>query len=238
MKSNFSASLCCKDNSIWTNAFLESFLEEPNCIVFGWGPLQLYPAHTEIIKQDTLSNAVYFIKSGSVKLTWMDKDGHEVIAGLRDQHWLIGAPPVLLENPYSFTVTTLTPCLLRCISSGKFLELLRTNNEFSTQVMRLLCREILNHGKKLVMLGCAHARERLRDLLCKFISDEYPRTDLKDQMRIHLPLKHKEIAQVIAVTPEHLSRLLKDMEKQKFIVKEKDGSLLVNLSYFRRRHGN
>jgi CRP/FNR family transcriptional regulator len=217
---------------------LESFFEEPNCIVFGWGPLQLYPAHAEIIKQDTLSNAVYFIKSGSVKLTWMDGDGHEVIAGLRDQHWLIGAPAVLLGKPYSFTVTTLTPCSLRCISSGKFLELLRINDEFSMQVMRLLCREIFNHGKKLVMLGCAPARARLIDLLCKFISDEYPRTDLKGQIRIHLPLKYKEIAQVIAVTPEHLSRLLKDLEKQKFIVKEKDASLLVNLSYFRRRYGS
>ena len=57
-------------------------------------------------------------------------------------------------------------------------------------------------------------------------------------MRIHLPLKHKEIAQVIAVTPEYLSRLLKDLEKQKFIVKEKDGSLLVNLSYFEHQYGS
>jgi hypothetical protein len=122
----------------WLDFLFESFLSEPHCRVYGWGPPQSYPAHTEILRQDTPSNAVYFIEKGSVKLTWVDEEGHEVIAGLRYKHWIIGAPAVLLEKPYSFTATTLMPCVLRCISAQDFVYLVKTNEAFAQNLLRLL----------------------------------------------------------------------------------------------------
>jgi CRP-like cAMP-binding protein len=167
-----------------------------------------------------------------VKLTWIDRDGHEVISGLRHQNWLIGAPAVLLEKPYSFTIITLIPCVLRCISSRKFLDLVKTNTEFAMHVMKLLSQEIFNQGRTLVMLGCISARERLKDLLCKFI-DIHSKMDSRRQVKIWLPLKHKELAQMLAVTPEHLSRLLRELEEQQCIQREKDGSILLHSPCFR-----
>lgn len=221
-----------KNDSSWLDAFLISFLEEPTCNIYGWGPVQIYPAHTEIIRQDTPSNAVYFLKSGDVKLTWADRDGHEVIAGLRHQNWLIGAPSVLLDKPYSFTITTLSQCALRCISAQNFLHLIKTNTDFSFHLMKLLSQEIFNHAKNLVSLGCAPAKERLKYLLFKFITN-IPSTAVRDRhIRINLPLKHKELAQILAVTPEHLSRLLKEMKTHHEIKREKDGSIVLNLDFF------
>jgi CRP/FNR family transcriptional regulator len=161
-----------------------------------------------------------------VKLSWINPDGNEVIAGLRHQNWLMGAPSVILGCPYSFTISTLTECTLRCISAQKFLELVNTNNEFSIHVMKVLSQEIFNHAKKLVMLSCVPSKKRLRDLLNTFIPYKHQKVK---QLKIHLPLKHKEIAQILAVTPEHLSRLLKELEKEKFIIRrERDGSILLN----------
>lgn len=220
------------DNSTWLDSFLLSFMEEPNCGAYGWGPVQIYPAHTEIIRQDTASNAVYFLKSGDVKLTWADREGHEVIAGLRHQNWLIGAPSVLLGKPYSFTITTLIQCALRCISANNFLHLVLANADFSIHVMRLLSQEIFNHARTLVTLGCSSAKERLKYLLFKFIPG-IPSKAVRDKhIKINLPLKHKELAQILAVTPEHLSRLLKEMEKHHEIKREKDGSIVLNLDSF------
>lgn len=220
------------DDSTWMDSFLLSFLEQPVCTAYGWGPVQIYPAYAEIIRQDTPSNAVYFLKSGEVKLTWADQEGHEVIAGLRHQNWLIGAPSVLLGKPYSFSITTLTRCELRCISAEKFLHLVRSNTDFSLHLMKMLSQEIFNHARTLVTLGCVPAKERLKYLLLRFISD-VPFTKGHDRhARITLPLKHKELAQILAVTPEHLSRLLKEMEMRHEIQRGKDGSIILNLDSF------
>lgn len=221
------------DNSSWLDSFLVTFLEEPTCTNYGWGPVQIYPSYMEIIRQDAPSNAVYFLKSGNVKLTWADQDGHEVIAGLRHQNWLIGAPSVLLGKPYSFSVTTLTECCLRCISAPKFLHLVNTDTDFSLHLMKILSQEIFNHAKTLVTLGCVPVRDRLKYLLYKFIS-EMPSKERNDKyINIILPLKHKEMAQILAVTPEHLSRILKKMETRKEIKRQKDGSIGLNIESLR-----
>ena len=218
----------------WAESLFESFLREPHGRTYGWGPPQNYPAHTEILKQGSPSSAVYFIEKGSVKLTWIDEEGHEVIAGLRHKHWIVGAPPVLLGRPYSFTVTTLTPSVLRCISAQDFLRLVETNREFSQHLIRLLSQAIFNHSRSLVIMGCTSAKERLKDLLCKFIPDKDQQAELHD-LKIHLPLKNKELAQILAVTPEHLSRLLKELEEEHFIRREKDGLILLNPRFLVRR---
>jgi CRP-like cAMP-binding protein len=224
------------DNSSWLDSFLVSFLEEPACGIYGWGPVQIYPSQTEIIRQDTPCSAVYFLKSGDVKLTWADRDGHEVIAGLRHQNWLIGAPSVVLGKPYSFTITTLTRCALRCISAHNFLHLVNTNTDFSCHLIKLLSQETFNHAKTLVTLGCVSAKGRLKYLLFKFIPEMPAKIRHDKYTKINLPLKHKEMAQILAVTPEHLSRILKEMERHDEIKREKDGSIALNIESFHLLH--
>jgi CRP-like cAMP-binding protein len=236
MRSTCSGLPYANDNSSWLDSFLVSFLEEPTCSNYGWGPVQIYPSYTEIIRQDTSCNAVYFLKSGDVKLTWADQDGHEVIAGLRHQNWLIGAPSVVLGKPYSFTITTLTQCALRCISAQKFLDLVNANTDFSLHLMKLLSQEIFNHAKTLVTLGCVPARDRLKYLLLKFIPEMSSKIGHDKYIKINLPLKHKEMAQIIAVTPEHLSRILREMERHDEIKREKDGTIVVNIESLHSLH--
>ncbi len=230
---NSCASLFSQDDYEWTDDFIKFFLEEPSCNLYGWGPIQTYQPHTEILRQDNPSNAVYYIKNGVVKLIWSDKEGNELIAGLRHQNWFIGAPSALLNKPYSFTVKTITECKMRCISTENFLNLINSNYEFSLHLLKMLSHEIYNHGRKIVIFGCVSARDRLRYLLRNFIEKIENNINFRD-FKIHFPLTHKEIAQIIAVTPEHLSRLLGDLEKQKIIKREKDGIIFLDISYFRK----
>ncbi|NWF97774.1 MAG: Crp/Fnr family transcriptional regulator [Nitrospirae bacterium] len=229
---NNCASLFLESNYNWLDDFIVSFFEKPECSLYGWGPIQTYPPYTVILRQDMPSNAVYYIKTGTVKLMWSDKDGRELIAGLRHKNWFIGAPSVLLNKPYSFTVKTITECKMRCISTNNFLKLISTNFEFTLHLMKMLSQEIYNHGRKIVIFGCIPARDRLKILLRNFISSIENHGDFRNKMKICLPLTHRELAQIIAVTPEHLSRLLKYLEKQNIIKREKDGIILLNLLYF------
>ncbi len=202
--------------------FSDSLFNNTNNNAGGWGSPQEYPAYIEIYRQDTPAVAVYFIEHGMVKLSRVDRAGHEVIAGLRRRHWVIGAPAVLRRKPYSFTCTTLTRCSLRCISAEGFMHLVETNKAFNRHILAMLCQEIYTHAMNSVDLGCLPARDRLKQLLIDFILQMEQPSDLECAVKFQLPLKHKELAQMIAVTPEHLSRLLKTLEHEGLIQRKRN----------------
>jgi len=219
-----------RESTNYFNAILNS---EDN--VHGWSPSQFYPPNTILYKQDTPSNTVYMIEKGLVKLTWVEPDGHEVIVGLRRRHWLLGAQAVLLEKRLAFTVTTLIPCSLRYISSKSFLNLVNTDAEFNRHLLLIFSEEIYLHGMKAAVLGCMPARERLSRFFCELVQEQNNGSGtaaLKRPMRLQIPIKFKELAQLIAISPEHLSRILKELEQKGIIIRDKGWLILTDPGTF------
>ena len=203
--------------------------------VHGWGPTQHYPANTEVFHQDTSANAVYLIERGLVKLTWVGPEGQELILGLRRRHWLTGTPAVLLQQRFAFTVTTLTPCSLRCISAERFLQLVNTDADFCRLLLRMLSNQILSDGMTIAALGCMPAKDRLETFFRELVLEQEQATkpaERKRPMKLHIPLKLKELAQLIAITPEYLSRLLSNLEQQGTIRRDKGWLVLTDPSKF------
>jgi len=185
-----------------------------------WLSAQAYPSGVEIFQQDTPSEVVYFIERGFVKLTKLESSGRQLIVGIRRKNWLMAAPSVILGKPYSTTAATLTRCYLRGISAEDFLYMVKTDAEFSSHILRMLSQEIVNQVNKLVTIGCMTAKERLKCFICEMIL-EHEADELKKPIQLQLAIKHHELAQIIAITPEYLCRLLKKMEQQDFIRREK-----------------
>lgn len=204
------------------DAYFDSIFSAPHDVLYMWSPPATYPQNVELHRQDTSPKTVFFIERGIVKLTRIDEAGHEIIAGLRRKNWLIGAPSVLLNKYHSFTVTTLTECLLRGISSDGFLNLVRNDEKFYIELTRILSKEIYDHAKILISLGCLPAKKRLKLILHDFIVEMGQSPDSKEQYKLSVPLKFRELAQMIAITPEHLSRLLREMEIEGLIGREKN----------------
>jgi len=210
-----------------TDVSFESFFAKAAMAAYGWSPPREYPALTEIMQQDRPAKGVYFIEYGLVKMSRLET-GREVIAGLRRRNWILGAPAVLLGKKYSFTGTALVDCKIRHISPERFLNLIETNREFSRHMLRMFSQEIYNYGKTFCNLCCLPAIDRLKRLLCEIMLEINQTSVHEKQVELNFPLKHKELAQMIAVTPEHLSRLLKQLERDGVIKRKKD---LLVLNY-------
>jgi CRP/FNR family transcriptional regulator, dissimilatory nitrate respiration regulator len=203
---------------------LDSFFLGPGNSVDARGLVQNYPAQVVIFKQDTPAHTVYLIERGLVKLIRIAPNGRQMITGLRRSPWLIGAPAVLLDKPYSFTAVTLFPSSLRCIPAMDFLDLAKSNEQFSWRLHRLLSQEIFNQMKKVEAMSCMSAQDRLMRFLSD-LTDEQNR-DGPRPAGFSLPLSNQELAQLIAVTPEHLCRVMKRME-QKGLIRREMGMLTV-----------
>ena len=211
-------------NNVKNNEFFSTFFAERENDVVGCGPVQAYSSRMEIFYEDNIAKVVYLIERGIVMLSRLEPDGRRRIVGIRGRYWLLAAPPVFLGIPYQFTGTTVTPCHLRPITAKCFLHLLKTNESFSWEMHRLFSQEILRNLQKVVVTSMS-ADDRLRHFLCRLITEMTPE-ESKIQNHFEVPLKHKELAEIVGVSPEHLSRVLKKMQ-QKGVLRSTKGMLTI-----------
>ncbi|HLK69613.1 MAG TPA: Crp/Fnr family transcriptional regulator [Bryobacteraceae bacterium] len=169
---------------------------------------QLVPRRKSLANQDELRSTVVIIETGIVKLVRVESDGSEFIAGLRSNGWLIDASSLILNRPLPFAAETLTPCSVFRIPRDVFMRLLENNSALMWDVARLVCREIQAEREQQFEFRGGTAQGRLERLLSE-LSETASTGDPLDL----LPLKRLEIAQLLSITPEHLSRLLHSVTK-------------------------
>lgn len=192
-------------------------------------PAHVYPAATGLFEQGFAAGDVYFIEAGLVKLTAIGEAGQELIVGLRPAGRTLGACSVILKKAHPNSAVTLTRCELRRLPGEALLYFLRNDVVFSRYVHQENSREVYDHVAQLVGLGCLSARCRLERLLIEMV----PRPGTgspKEEIHLQLLVKHWEIAQLIAITPQHLSRVLKAMEADGVIRQEKGRIILIDLT--------
>jgi CRP-like cAMP-binding protein len=122
MKQDPFASSSSGNQDIQADVFFSSFFADPKKNPDSRNNVQFYPAGTVVVKQETPANSVYLIEHGLVKLVRETPKGNKVIIGLRHRDWLIGAPTILIDKPYNFTIISVVPTRLRNIPKKDFLK--------------------------------------------------------------------------------------------------------------------
>ena len=194
-------------------------------ILCNLSPSQNYPGGVELLKQGSISEYVYFIESGLVKITSLCESGRELITCLRSPGWLLGITSVILQKPNLVQATTLMYCQLRMISASAYLDLLATNIKFASFSQQALSREAYEQITPMVELGCCSARYRLERFLWALAS-EFRQPGAQEEVCLRMPLKNWEVAQLLAITPAYLCRLLNQLEEEK-ILRRKNGLLFI-----------
>ena len=146
---------------------------------------------------------VHIIESGLVKLVHVTASGREVGIGLRSEGWYGGAASVLVQAPNIYSAYTITPCSIVCIPAREFSGVLSRSPEMLAHFMKALCLEVNVQARLQVELS--HSAE---DRLEHFMRE---RNDIHSPWKTIDPLpalKQMELAQLLSISPEHLSRLL------------------------------
>lgn len=168
---------------------------------------QLYPVGTVLVRQGCEPGDIFFVEDGLAKLVRIDGNGREQILGLRGSGWFLGAAFVMAGRSHPASVVAVTSCAARRLSRETFLELLADQPGLSWHVHRMHSREVLSQFHHMADLGVKTARQRLERVLRRLAAATKPNGGR--DVRLSSPLKRWELASLIAVTPEHLSRLLK-----------------------------
>jgi len=199
-----------------------------------FGTLRSYPAGMQLIGQGEAARDVYLIQQGAMKLLWSDAEGRETIIGLRWPGSFVGASSVITALHSPATAITLVPCTLEHIPSERFLQILRSNAAFAMRIHEAQSSEIIQQMSGLGELAIASAKTRFMSFLERLASSVCDDICLPDG-RLRLPLKKKELAAVLAITPEHFSRMLNDLTSEGVIATNGQWIVVRNFPELNRR---
>jgi CRP-like cAMP-binding protein len=189
--------------------------------------VQEHQSGTNLYTQGTLATYAHLAISGLIKLTRISESGHELITGLCFPVRLLGAASIILGKEYPVTAVALTRCRLQSIPAPSFLKLLRTDTQFSWLVQNQQSRDIYEQISQLAEIGCLSARQRLERVLGQFLLTSGTNSST-DETSFRLPLRLWEVAELIAVSPEHLSRILSAMQQEGILRRDKNSFTILD----------
>ena len=186
---------------------------------------QNYPARVELFRQGDTPNSVFLLEHGLIKLMRVENDGRGIIVGLRASGWCVGAASVILGRPYLVSAVTVTPSRVSCMSAEAFQEALRSDPALSWHLHEMHSREVHAEIDHVTEFNSLSARRRLERFLRRLEGIIDPERD-GDEVRLVIPLRQWEIAQLIGVTPPYLSELTRDLEGRGLLRRERESLVL------------
>ena len=183
--------------------------------------LRVVPPQYIIFSQGESPHSVCLICKGMVKLTRTESNGTRAIIGLRRKGWLLGAAAVVPGLSYASTAETMVRSELCFIPVERFLHAMDTNATFTKWVATILGQGLYKSTVDISKQSCLTGRMRLEKFLLD-IFQEQSKLDLKNASILRIPLKQWEIAQLLGLSPEHLSRLIKQMEAEDVVARKND----------------
>ena len=204
--------LCHADDCLLCEAHLhEGLTEAQACEIQGL--LNRHSAQPQeiIFRQGNASAWLYIVRAGQVKLSVAGPDGREQIMRIAIAGQLIGYDTIdELHHPY--TATALTPVRLCGIRHRDLLRVLEQNLEVSRRMVQLLNQELSQAQVLIHILGQKSSAEKIALFLLSLVPAHE-----RSQPQAEMPLPRQEMADMLGLTVETVSRLMAELKRERII---------------------
>lgn len=165
-----------------------------------------YEEGAVIYQEGYEDNAIYTIRDGLVKLVRYQSDGKERIIRLMKPADTIGLERVL-GRPYGHTAIALQPLTACRIPIGVLRQLDTEKPRFYRKLMERWANALFQADDYIMMLLSGTVKQRVAQLIC-WLAD----IDHAHKSRLKM-LNGKDIAAMLDITPESVSRILAELKR-------------------------
>ncbi len=155
--------------------------------------------------------AFYLVSSGRVKVFKLNEDGRELIFGIFGDGAIFGDVPVFDDGPYPASAATLVETEVVYMSRDDFIRLITEHPAISLKIVRVLGKRLRQAQRFVMEIAMKSVLQRLSAQLVR-LAEEYGR-DEGGETIIDLPLTRQELAELIGVTRETVTRELSKLSK-------------------------
>ena len=171
-------------------------------------------AHEKLFSQGEKADRFYIVVSGSVKLFRFSKDGQEkVIEVIEEGHSMAEAIMFMEElSCYPVNAEALEKTTVVGFNSNLYLQILESSPQSCFKILGTLSRRLHTRLNEIETLTLKNARHRA----CRYLLDLAGENASTGQV-IHLPVAKQLIAARLAMQPETLSRILRELIKEEAV---------------------
>lgn len=171
-----------------------------------------------ILTQDDLGDALFIIVSGKVKVALLGEEGKEIILSTLKEGDFFGEMSLLDGEPRSASVIALEDSSLLIMRQDEFLNQIRRSPKIALKIMVEMSKRLRWADEKIGSLALLDVYGRVARVLLQLSKSEEGGT--KKGMIIKKRPTHQEIANMVGISRETVSRVLSDFSKEGYITIE------------------
>jgi CRP/FNR family transcriptional regulator, dissimilatory nitrate respiration regulator len=149
----------------------------------------------------------YFLESGQVELSLLSSNGQKKVIEVVGHHRTFAEAVMFMrEGNFPVTAETLTDSVLVRVDNEAYRDVLNASPDACFRLLSDVCRHLHARVREIEHLTVQNARSRLSSYLLDHVADVRG-----DEATVHLDLPRQVIASRLSITPETLSRLLRQL---------------------------
>lgn len=176
----------------------------------------IYPRATLLFAEGQPADRVYLLRSGRAKVSISSAEGKKVILRVEQAGAWLGVNSVLKAEAYDATVETMERCRVDFVPRREFLKRLNQSETARVAMAHALSNELsdlVEHLRSLLL--SQSASEKLARLLLKWCDEQGEAGP--QAVRVKPGLTHEEIAQIICVSRETVTRLFAELRRKQIL---------------------
>jgi CRP/FNR family transcriptional regulator, cyclic AMP receptor protein len=175
--------------------------------------------NTIIYHPQDVSDYVYLVKKGSVRLMRLADSGQQITLSIVKEGMIFGEGDVLNDKTYSHFAETLENSSICYIKKADFKDLLKKYPEINKLILSILYRHWKEAQEQIENLAFHDVRDRLISTLIRFNKDfgkDYKKECLNGRL-INLKISQDKLADFCGTSRESINRNLKEMKNDGLI---------------------
>lgn len=153
----------------------------------------------------------YLVLSGRLRVFKMSPNGKEKVLMIAEPGMTFGEDALFGRGAFLQNAVAMEKTKVLSIPRAEFLNMLRRNPDLAFQVMESLCAWIRRLSSSVENIALLSATERVSRYLLGLAGNG------NEVKTVAFPVKKKEIAEQIGITPETLSRIFAELERREII---------------------
>jgi CRP/FNR family transcriptional regulator, cyclic AMP receptor protein len=170
------------------------------------------PKGSILFTQGQSPQKVFIVCIGHIKLSMASPTARRFCCGVAEPGTVLGLSSLISGKPHEVDAEALEACHLRVLKASPLLDLLREDDAACLAAVRCLSNDVQRIIGCVRLLGLSHSGiQRLAKLLIQLSAREGTKT------RTVVYLSHRELAQMLGMTRETVTRLLALLTDQQII---------------------
>ena len=193
-----------------------------------------YPAGATLFVEGQSCRGIYMLCRGRVKLSVTSSDGHTIILKIAQPGEVLGLNAAIAEIPYETTAETGQPCQVNFVKRADFLKFLAEHGEASLHAAMQVGSDCQQAYQQLRSFTMSSSSQRMARLILEWSQAD---SGIATAHGIKVSLTHDEIAQIIGMSRETVTRTLASFRKQGIAELHGSTLLIQNMSVIQQLAG-